>query len=130
MRFLTQSELGALGEQAAAEYYRRRGFSILATNYRKASVGEIDIIAEGDGKLVFIEVKSISSEEFSDVKDWAANPGENVHEKKRARLRKTIALFLKEHSRFGREWQFDVALVQVNTTKKRARVHLIEDIVL
>jgi putative endonuclease len=130
MRFFAQSDIGTLGEQAAAEYYRRRGFSIITTNYRQSSVGEIDIVAEGNGKLIFIEVKSISSDVFSDVEDWAVNPGENIHEKKRVRLRKTIALFFREHSRLGREWRFDVALVQVNPTKKKARVYLIEDIVL
>lgn len=130
MTFLTQSDIGTLGERAAAEYYRRRGFSIIATNYRRSSVGEIDIVAEGEGKLIFIEVKSVSSEEFSDVNDWAVNPGDNIHEKKRFRLRKTITLFLKEHSRGGREWQFDVALVQVAPKEKKAKVHLIEDVVL
>ena len=48
---------GLIGETAAAEYYRKSGYSIICTNWRYKKVGEIDIIAKKDGITVFSEVK-------------------------------------------------------------------------
>jgi putative endonuclease len=49
--------LGTLGESLACEALRRQGYAILATRYR-TRFGEIDIIAEHAGVLVFVEVKA------------------------------------------------------------------------
>ena len=45
----TKAKLGPWGEALAAEYLRRRGYHIVATNYR-SRYGEIDIIAENAEK--------------------------------------------------------------------------------
>jgi putative endonuclease len=68
-------ELGARGEQAALEYLKEvEGFEIVATNYRvplgrnlrnQKITGEIDIIAYDEGTLVFIEVKTRTSDKFA-----------------------------------------------------------------
>jgi putative endonuclease len=68
-------ELGAKGEQAALEYLKEiEGFEIVATNYRvplgrnlrnQKITGEIDIIAYDEETLVFIEVKTRTSDEFA-----------------------------------------------------------------
>lgn len=66
-------ELGARGERAATRYLKEEGFEIVATNYRvplgrslrgQKVTGEIDIIAYDTGTLVFIEVKTRSSDEL------------------------------------------------------------------
>lgn len=49
-------QLGAQQEALAADYLERQGFRILARNFR-CRAGEIDLIAEEDGCLVFVEVK-------------------------------------------------------------------------
>ena len=49
--------LGAMGEQTAARYLRSMGYTIVAANY-KTKVGEIDIVAERDGFICFVEVKT------------------------------------------------------------------------
>lgn len=54
----TQRETGQLGEDAAVAALCRAGYRILARNYRAAPFGEIDVIAEEGGFLVFIEVKT------------------------------------------------------------------------
>jgi len=51
---------GEVGEDAATDFLRSHGYRILERNYR-CKCGEIDIIAEQDGTLCFIEVKSRSS---------------------------------------------------------------------
>ena len=53
----TRQSLGTLGESLACEALSRRGYAILARRYR-TRFGEIDIIAEQAGVLVFVEVKA------------------------------------------------------------------------
>lgn len=48
---------GRAGEEAACRYLRRRGFRILARNYR-SPFGELDIVASKGGTVVFCEVKT------------------------------------------------------------------------
>lgn len=49
--------LGALGEDLAARYLRRRGYRILARNIRAGGV-ELDLIVQRFGLLAFVEVKT------------------------------------------------------------------------
>lgn len=48
---------GAAGEILAARYLIEKGYRLLATNYR-SRFGEVDIIAENERFLVFVEVKT------------------------------------------------------------------------
>ncbi len=53
----TRKQSGNIAEEAAARYLTLKGYKILERNYF-CRVGEIDIIAEKDGVLVFVEVKN------------------------------------------------------------------------
>ncbi|MBQ9663205.1 MAG: YraN family protein [Oscillospiraceae bacterium] len=53
---MQKSELGAWGEQQAALYLQQQGYRIAARNYR-CRMGEIDLIAQKDETLAFVEVK-------------------------------------------------------------------------
>ena len=48
---------GAAGEILAARYLIEKGYRLLATNYR-SRFGEVDIVAENERFLVFVEVKT------------------------------------------------------------------------
>lgn len=52
-----------LGEDAACNYLKNKGYKILERNFRKG-YGEIDIIATYNRQLVFVEVKTRSSNSF------------------------------------------------------------------
>src|SRR5437773_11970480 len=54
---------GSLGEKAAKKHLRRLGLKFLLANYRSAR-GEIDLIFRDHDCLVFVEVKTRSSEEW------------------------------------------------------------------
>lgn len=54
---------GRLGENAACDHLRSKGFEILERNYR-CGRHEIDIIAKNDRYIVFAEVKTRASAEF------------------------------------------------------------------
>lgn len=55
--------LGRLGEAHAAEYLESAGYRIIERNWR-CRYGEIDIVASHQGALVFVEVKTRSSDAF------------------------------------------------------------------
>lgn len=56
-------EIGASGERIAGEFLKLSGYRILETNYRSGHL-EIDLIAERNGCLVFIEVKTRRYDSF------------------------------------------------------------------
>lgn len=68
------NEFGQYGERLAAEYLQSKGYHILNTNWRPPSgKKEIDIIAEHQGTLVFVEVKSRRNKDFGEAYqavDW------------------------------------------------------------
>ena len=80
--------LGAWGEAQTAAFLRQKGYVIRAANYRTRQ-GEIDLIAEGHGMLVFVEVKTRRSTAFS-------RPREAVTPKKLARMRLAALAYLAE----------------------------------
>ena len=53
---MNKRETGSVFERAAERYHRDRGYRILTRNFRHRN-GEIDLIAEDGGCLVFVEVK-------------------------------------------------------------------------
>jgi putative endonuclease len=59
----SKMQTGQEGERKAAEYLISKGYKILERNYRHKRA-EIDLIAEKDGWLIFVEVKTRSSSYF------------------------------------------------------------------
>ncbi|MCS5479255.1 YraN family protein [Corynebacterium sp. YIM 101645] len=95
-----RSRLGRLGEEHAAQLYRRRGAEILDRNVAYP-VGELDLIArEADGTIVFVEVKTRSGPGFGGA--------EAVTDRKLARLRRAAARWLE--GRPGASVRFDVVV--------------------
>jgi len=68
--------LGREGEDIAARHLRQCGYKILRKNFRAARGGEVDLVCRHGKELVFVEVKTRSSEEFG-------RPFDAVNQKKR-----------------------------------------------
>ena len=98
-------ELGRAGEDAAAAFYRRRGYRIVDRNYGCRS-GEIDLVLSRGRLLVFCEVKTRASQ------TWGA-PAEAVGALKQNRIRRSAGTWLAEHQGPRRELRFDVVSVAV-----------------
>jgi putative endonuclease len=97
--------VGARGEQAAWELYRRRGFQLVARNWR-CSLGEIDLVLRRGDVLVFCEVKTRTS---------ARHGGgfEAVGGRKQRKLRALGETFLLMHPSSVRSVRFDVASASI-----------------
>ncbi len=96
---------GKKGEDFAAEYYRKLGYTVSEMNYH-SRYGEIDVIAENDFQIVFCEVKTRSS-------NARLNPREAVDMKKQQRLTLTAFKYL-ENTECEKMPRFDVFEVWVN----------------
>ena len=62
------NELGIKGEEAATAFLKDKGYRILERNWRMHR-HEIDIVAEDDEYIVFVEVKTRTSREWGDPED-------------------------------------------------------------
>ncbi len=78
--------LGPAGEAVAEAYLRRRGYVILARNYR-CPAGEVDLVARDGPTVVFVEVKTRSGSAYG-------SPLEAVDARKRHRLARVACHFL------------------------------------
>lgn len=97
------AEVGNVGERAARDYLTSRGFSVLARNFKR-KVGEIDIVAEKDKVIHFVEVKT--SRYFSGT---AFLPEIRVNRRKIDRLKRTCQIYLAEtKAPDDQHWQIDV----------------------
>ncbi|MBS1264207.1 MAG: hypothetical protein MAG471_00023 [Acidimicrobiaceae bacterium] len=94
--------LGRWGERVAERHYRRDGYRVLARNWRCRS-GEIDLILEHRGTVVFCEVKTRSSEVFG-------HPAEAVDQRRQGRLRRAAVEWMKGGGCSGAV-RFDVVAV-------------------
>jgi putative endonuclease len=77
---------GQLGEEIAAEYLQKKGYTILTRNYRAGKV-EIDIICRTQSEIVFIEVKTRTS-------DMMAYPEQAVGKAKQRNIRLAAESFI------------------------------------
>ena len=80
---------GKTGERLAADYLRKKGYSILAVNFR-CRFGEIDLIAKQDDTYIFIEVKYRTGR-------TAADPTSAVDRKKQKKISKTADYYRMLH---------------------------------
>ena len=94
---------GAWGEDLVAEWYVKRGYDIVARNWR-CRQGEIDIIAIRDSVLVICEVKTRATADFG-------SPALAVDANKQQRLRRLAAHWLSENPTTRASVRFDVAAV-------------------
>lgn len=99
-------EVGNAGEDKACAWLESHGYGILARNWRTRR-GEIDIIAEKDGTLVFAEVKTLPSGEVETL-------AYELDRRKQKRLIETAQLFLAKHRKYRyNAVRFDVLVVDM-----------------
>ena len=89
------NSFGELGERVAARWLERQGYTVLARRWRSGH-RDIDVIAERDGIVAFVEVKTRAALEFGD-------PVEAVHAQKQRSLVRSAREWMARHERAVRE---------------------------
>lgn len=102
-----RGEVGRRGEDIAAAHLGGLGYVVLERNWR-TRYGELDLIVADGDRLVVVEVKTRSTQMYSDA-------AEAVTPAKLARMRSLTKMWLAAQDRFWSEIRFDVIAVQLNT---------------
>jgi len=111
--FLDNEFLGEKGELLARVYLRRLGYKIIGQNVRIGK-SEIDIIAKHKNVLVFIEVKTRSSDRFG-------RPEESITSKKIYNLSRAMSVYLKKHPE-EKEARIDVISIMDKPSDPRPKL--------
>ncbi len=110
---------GRSGEEAAVRHLQKRGYRILARNFRRA-FAEVDIIARHNEILVFVEVKTRSSLRFG-------APAEAVHPSKQRRLSKIALDYMMQEELDGQCARFDVVSVLLDSHGMIEHIEIFEN---
>ena len=106
LKSTSTNEWEKIGEDFAANLLELQGYRILERNFR-CRMGEIDLIAEKDGEISFVEVKTRRSARFG-------MPAEAVGAEKQRRMRRTAEFYLKSHPKQQQTADFQVIEVFCN----------------
>jgi putative endonuclease len=126
-----KQKIGELGENLAERFLVKHGFNIIERNYTK-KWGEIDIVAQKDRVLHFVEVKSVSRElDFVSpgLDSWRAE--DNMHKWKLDRIKRTIQSYLlSKKNPTKNEWEVDLVVVYLDINNKKAKIKVVNNIII
>lgn len=115
-----RARLGDFGEQAAATYLLRRGYTLVARKWRCAH-GELDLVMHEGPVLVFVEVRARQG----------AEPGlaeQSIGPAKQVRLAALAYAFLEAHAiDQSHPWRIDVVAIDLDRAGRVARINHIRD---
>ncbi|MCD6500671.1 YraN family protein [bacterium] len=112
---MNSRELGNLGEKIARDYLKKKGYKILARNFKR-KWGEIDVVAKKKKSIVFVEVKTI-------LEKQGFFPEDEINWKKKNQLRKIAQIYLQEFKiPFESPWQIDILAIEITSNFKKAKV--------
>jgi putative endonuclease len=110
--------LGQQGEAIAVAELQRRGYVILARNWR-CPAGEIDIVARQGLTLVFVEARARRSRRFG-------TPEESITARKQARLVAAAQTYLQQAGDPETAWRIDVVAIEIGARGEVERLNLIQ----
>jgi putative endonuclease len=111
--------IGKFGEDIASKYLEEKGYKIKERNYR-TFLGEIDIIAEYKGSIIFVEVKTRRSDKFG-------YPEEAINFNKQQKIIKNTLCYLAKYNLWKNNYCIDVILVSISNNKDVKRIKHIKD---
>ena len=112
--WLSPKSLGRRGEDAAAKFLRKLGYVIVARGHRDR-IGEIDLIAVDGRTVVFVEVKTRTSQD-------AGHPAEAVDDDKQRRLTKLALAYMKRHDLLECSARFDIVAITWPSAKAAPKI--------
>ena len=117
---MRKKSLGSLGEELAVKQLKNNGYRILEQNFR-SKFGEIDIIAQEGGDLVFIEVKTRWSKSFGP-------PEEAITPWKIRRIIKAGEYYKLLHPEAPEALRIDAVVIDLSSEGKLERVEILKNI--
>ncbi|MBI4160925.1 MAG: YraN family protein [Acidobacteria bacterium] len=111
--------LGRRGEDIAERHLRRSGYRILERGFR-TRFGEIDLVAEESGEIVFVEVKTRRGPGFGE-------PEEAVDGRKRRRLARLAVAYRQRRGCGEQPCRFDVVAVLLGEGGRPERIRVVRD---
>jgi putative endonuclease len=112
---------GARGERLAARFLRRNGYKVLYRNFKPkwGGAGQIDLVCRDHETLVFVEVKTRSTEDFG-------RPVTAVHSDQQRRISRGALAWLRMLDNPEISFRFDVVEVIV-TENEKPRLELVQN---
>ncbi len=117
----SRQETGRLGELAARRHLQSIGYSILGGNMRYGR-HEIDIVAEQDGTLVFVEVRTRRGRRMG-------TPEESITPRKKRQMLAAAQRYLAETDNWRRSWRIDIVAVELDHLNRVSRLTVIRNAV-
>jgi putative endonuclease len=115
-----QHRIGQCGEEDAYFYLRRRGYTIIARNYRSPQHrGELDLVGWDRDVLCFIEVKTRTARDFK--------PAEAAVDRDKQRELSLVARDFLRHMPVSCQWRFDVLAVYYERGQRRPSFELFQN---
>ena len=115
---MKKTQTGKLGETKAADFLRDKDFSILHTNFH-SQYGEIDIIAQKNDRIHFVEVKTRKNNNYG-------TPIESYHQNKQQKIIKTAFIYLNQQQE-KRSFQFDFISILLNQEDEISEIFMLEN---
>lgn len=106
--------IGKFGEDVATKYLEAKGYKIKERNYR-TFLGEIDIVCEYKGNIIFVEVKTRRSNKFG-------YPEEAVNFIKQQKIIKNALCYLSKYHLWKKNCCFDVISISISNHKDIKRI--------
>lgn len=126
-------KIGDVGEELVSRFLIKQGYKIIERNYLK-KWGEIDIVAEKEGVLHFVEVKSLTwKPSYAKASEGRAEylPEENIRLWKKQRMSRAIrTYFLDRKLSDETDFQIDIAAVFLDFEHKKAKIRILKNIIL
>lgn len=110
-----QKRVGNTGEQLAAKHLSHLGYQLLDQNF-STRYGEIDLIALDKDVIVFVEVKTRTSDTFG-------APEDSITPTKLNKIINTGLLWLQDHPEAPEDWRIDVMAVLIDQNKDLLDLH-------
>ncbi|MBU3964158.1 YraN family protein [Patescibacteria group bacterium] len=119
-------EIGEIGEEIARRYLEEKGYKILTKNFFKTAnglkIGEIDIVAQKQGVIIFFEVKTLSN-------GTRFAPESKINFQKQGKISKIAQIWLDENSVPQESlWQIDALAIVLDFCSRKARISHFQNI--
>ncbi len=117
----SRAQIGKWGEEVAARYLEDKGYKIAARHFTHR-IGEIDIVAAKDGRIIFVEVKTRTNNRFG-------APEESIGWHKQEKLRRTADVYMLKHRLHNVPRQIDSVAVMYDRITKQTTIRHLENVV-